>query len=83
MKWIKFNGIEELPLCTPLYIKTVDYGSYIGYLEMRIASENEVPEYYDEYGDGYVHYFIVPELNTVFDLDDVQAYCLVPKPPKD
>lgn len=77
-QWINTDSIkkDEIPLLTPLYIKTKNYGIYVGFLETYPSEYNF--DYIDEEGNEFIYKWNVPELPLIFSFNEVEAYSLIP-----
>lgn len=77
--WISVDTTkkDETPLLEPLYIKTKNYGIYVGFLD--IFPEDDNFDYIDEDGNGFIYKWDVPEISSTLPFNEVESYIPVPK----
>ncbi|EQA10811.1 DUF551 domain-containing protein [Glaesserella parasuis] len=76
--WIDIDSTnkQKIPLLTPLYIKTRNYGIYVGFLGTFPAKDNF--DYIDEDGNKFIYKWDVPEISSTLPFNEVESYSLVP-----
>ncbi len=77
--WISVNSTkkDEIPLLTPLYIKTRNYGIYVGFLDIFPTNDNF--DYIDEDGNEFIYKWEVPEISSTLPFNEVESYIPVPE----